>query len=166
MNMFIFDISNPLTLILMLAATALLIFLAQEVKKSYVAAIMLFVQPRQIISAISNVLNVTAFPGQQKRTINSSLSGVKTVESRQLCQRSIRQKTDDMRMLFRSVLRRMKNSGPNPSPNAQNADLLLQQLRIEDIPCCQALLVLVRLLMCVRNAATSGDLGNRREEYG
>ena len=40
--MFIFDISNPLTLILMLAATVLLIFLAQEVKKSYVAAIMLF----------------------------------------------------------------------------------------------------------------------------
>lgn len=32
--MFIFDISNPLTLILMLAATVLLIFLAQEVKKS------------------------------------------------------------------------------------------------------------------------------------
>ena len=40
--MFIFDISNPLTLILMLASTVLLIFLAQEVKKSYVAAIMLF----------------------------------------------------------------------------------------------------------------------------
>ena len=43
LNMFIFDISNPLTLILMLAATVLLIFLAQEIKKSYVAAIMLFV---------------------------------------------------------------------------------------------------------------------------
>lgn len=41
--MFIFDISNPLTLILMLAATVLLIFLAQEIKKSAVAAIMLFV---------------------------------------------------------------------------------------------------------------------------
>ena len=40
--MFIFDISNPLTLILMLAATVLLIFLAQEIKKSYVAAIILF----------------------------------------------------------------------------------------------------------------------------
>lgn len=40
--MFIFDISNPLTLILMLAATVLLIFLAQEVKKSYIGAIMLF----------------------------------------------------------------------------------------------------------------------------
>lgn len=40
--MFVFDISNPLTLVLMLAATVLLIFLAQEVKKSSVAAIMLF----------------------------------------------------------------------------------------------------------------------------
>ena len=40
--MFIFDISNPLTLILMLASTVLLIFLAQEVKKSYIGAIVLF----------------------------------------------------------------------------------------------------------------------------
>ena len=40
--MFIFDIANPLTLILMLAMTVLLIFLAQEIKKSFVAAIMLF----------------------------------------------------------------------------------------------------------------------------
>ncbi len=40
--MFIFDISNPLTLILMLAATVLLVFLAQEIKKSYVSAITLF----------------------------------------------------------------------------------------------------------------------------
>lgn len=40
--MFIFDISNPLTLILMLAATILLIFLAQEIKKSYVNVIPLF----------------------------------------------------------------------------------------------------------------------------
>ena len=40
--MFLFDISNPLTLILMLAVTVLLIFLSQEVKKSYISAIMLF----------------------------------------------------------------------------------------------------------------------------
>ena len=40
--MFIFDISNPLTLILMLATTVLLIFLAQEIKKSYIGAIILF----------------------------------------------------------------------------------------------------------------------------
>ena len=40
--MFIFDISNPLTLVLMLAATVLLIFLSQEIKKSYISAIILF----------------------------------------------------------------------------------------------------------------------------
>lgn len=39
--MFVFDISNPLTLVLMLAATVLLIFLAQEIKKSAVAAVAL-----------------------------------------------------------------------------------------------------------------------------
>ena len=37
--MFVFDISNPLTLLLMLVATVLLIFLAQEIKKSYIGAI-------------------------------------------------------------------------------------------------------------------------------
>lgn len=41
--MFVFDISNPLTLILMLAATVLLIFLSQEIKKSYITAITLFI---------------------------------------------------------------------------------------------------------------------------
>ena len=40
--MFLFDISNPLTLLLVLAVTVLLIFLAQEIKKSYVVAIPLF----------------------------------------------------------------------------------------------------------------------------
>lgn len=40
--MFIFDISNPLILLLMLVATVLLIFLSQEIKKSYIGAITLF----------------------------------------------------------------------------------------------------------------------------
>ena len=40
--MFLFDISNPLTLLLMLTTTVLLIFLSQEIKKSYIAAIILF----------------------------------------------------------------------------------------------------------------------------
>ena len=40
--MFIFDISNPFTLLLMLAATILLIFLSQELKKSYISGIVLF----------------------------------------------------------------------------------------------------------------------------
>ena len=37
--MFLLDMSNQITLLLMLFATVLLIFLAQELKKSYVAAI-------------------------------------------------------------------------------------------------------------------------------
>ena len=40
--MILFNISDPLTLLLMVLATALLIFLAQEIKKSNVAAITLF----------------------------------------------------------------------------------------------------------------------------
>ena len=40
--MFIFDITNPVTLLLMLMATVLMIFLAQELKKSYISAIPLF----------------------------------------------------------------------------------------------------------------------------
>ena len=37
--MFIFDLTNPLTLLLVVLATALLIFLGQEIKKSSVAMI-------------------------------------------------------------------------------------------------------------------------------
>ena len=40
--MFVFDLTNPLTLVLMLAATILFIFLSQEVKRGLVAAIPLF----------------------------------------------------------------------------------------------------------------------------
>ncbi len=40
--MYVFNIANPLTLILLLAAMILLIFLSQELKKSYIAAIPLF----------------------------------------------------------------------------------------------------------------------------
>lgn len=40
--MFIFDLTNLLTLILVLIATILLIFLSQEIKKSMVASIPLF----------------------------------------------------------------------------------------------------------------------------
>ena len=35
--MFIFDMSNPLTLLLMLAVTILLIFLSQEIKQSFIS---------------------------------------------------------------------------------------------------------------------------------
>lgn len=53
--MFIFDISNPLTLLLMVAATALLIFLSQEVKKSYINAVMLFIYLILLIVHVAQV---------------------------------------------------------------------------------------------------------------
>ena len=40
--MFILDISSPITLLLIILITGLLIFLAQEIKKSYINGIMLF----------------------------------------------------------------------------------------------------------------------------
>lgn len=40
--MFIIDLSNPLTLLLAVIGTVLLIFLAQELKKSYITAMPLF----------------------------------------------------------------------------------------------------------------------------
>ena len=40
--MFIIDVTNPLTLVLLLAATCLLLYLGKEIKKSYVPALPLF----------------------------------------------------------------------------------------------------------------------------
>ena len=57
--MFIFDISNPLTLILMLAATILVIFLAQEIKKSYIAAIGLFVYLIVLIMHVAQIATLS-----------------------------------------------------------------------------------------------------------
>lgn len=57
--MFIFDISNPLTLILTLAATVLLIFLAQEIKKSFISAIVLFAY---LIILIIHVAQIATLP--------------------------------------------------------------------------------------------------------
>ena len=58
-KMFIFDISNPLTLILMLAATVLLIFLAQEIKKSYVSAIPLFVYLIMVVIHVAQSMTLS-----------------------------------------------------------------------------------------------------------
>ncbi len=56
--MFVFNITNPFTLILMLTATILLIFLAQEIKKSYVAAIPLFVYLGLIIMHVTQLVTL------------------------------------------------------------------------------------------------------------
>ena len=57
--MFIFDISNPLTLVLMLAMTVLLIFLAQEIKRSSVAAIMLFAYLVMLIMHVAQLATLS-----------------------------------------------------------------------------------------------------------
>lgn len=57
--MFIFDISNPLTLVLMLAMTILLIFLAQEIKRSSVAAIMLFAYLVMLIMHVAQLATLS-----------------------------------------------------------------------------------------------------------
>ena len=61
--MFIFDISNILNLLLMLAATILLIFLAQELKKSYIAWIVLFAY---LIILIMHVAQLVTLPDQYR----------------------------------------------------------------------------------------------------
>ena len=68
--MFIFDISNPLTLILMLAATVLLIFLAQEVKKSFISAIILFVYLVLLIVHVAQIATIS----EEYRYMISTLS--------------------------------------------------------------------------------------------
>lgn len=57
--MYIFNISEPLTLVLLLIATVLLIFLSQEVKKSYVAAIPLFAYLVLIIIHVVQLATLT-----------------------------------------------------------------------------------------------------------
>ena len=68
--MFVFDISNPLTLLLMLAATVLLVFLAQEIKKSYVTALPLFAY---LVILIIHVAQLMTLP-EEYRYLVSTLS--------------------------------------------------------------------------------------------
>ena len=68
--MFIFDISNPLTLLLMLAVTVLLIFLAQEVKKSAIGAILLFVYLIILVIHVAQVATLS----EEYRYMLSTLS--------------------------------------------------------------------------------------------
>jgi threonine/homoserine/homoserine lactone efflux protein len=58
-KMLIFDISNPLTLLLMLAVTVLLIFLAQEVKKSMIVAGVLFVYLVLLITHVAQIATLS-----------------------------------------------------------------------------------------------------------
>ena len=68
--MFVFDISNPLTLLLMLAATVLLIFLAQEIKKSMIGAVVLFAYLILLIIHVAQVATLS----EEYRYMISTLS--------------------------------------------------------------------------------------------
>ncbi len=57
--MFLFDISNPLTLLLMLAVTILMVFLAQEVKKSMITAGMLLIYLVLLIVHVAQVATLS-----------------------------------------------------------------------------------------------------------
>lgn len=57
--MFVFDLTNPLTLLLVVLATALMIFLGQEIKKSSVAMIPLVLF---LFLLISHVVQVSSLP--------------------------------------------------------------------------------------------------------
>ena len=66
--MFIFDISSPLTLLLMLLATILLIFLSQEIKKSYIAGITL---GAYLIILVANVFQLITLPEEYSYYFNT-----------------------------------------------------------------------------------------------
>lgn len=57
--MIILNMSNPVTLLLMLSATVLLIFLAQEIKKSYISAITLFAYLIILITHVVQILTLS-----------------------------------------------------------------------------------------------------------
>ena len=67
--MFVFDLTNPLTLLLVVLATALLIFLGQEIKKSSVAMIPLILF---LFSLISHVVQVSSL-SQEYSYLSSNL---------------------------------------------------------------------------------------------
>ncbi len=66
--MFIFDISNPLTLILMLAATVLMIFLSQEIKKSMIGAVTLFAY---LVILIVHVVQLVTLPAEFRYLVST-----------------------------------------------------------------------------------------------
>ena len=66
--MAIFNISNPLTLLLMLVATGLLIFLSQEIKKSYISVIPLVFY---LILLIVHVIQLITLPGEYSYMIQT-----------------------------------------------------------------------------------------------
>ena len=57
--MFFFNIANPITLILMLAITLILVYLGKETKKGYITAISLFVYLALLVWHVTQLLTLT-----------------------------------------------------------------------------------------------------------
>lgn len=67
--MIIIDITNPLTLVLLVAATVLIIFLAKEVKRSYIVAIPLFIYLIFLITHVVQLVTITAEYASKRSTL-------------------------------------------------------------------------------------------------
>ena len=74
--MYIIDITVPITLLLLLAATVLLMFLAQELKKSYIAAIPLFAYLILLIIHTAQMMTLT----EEFRYLSKTLSMCMTLD--------------------------------------------------------------------------------------
>ena len=75
--MFIIDVTNPITLILLLAATVLLIFLGKEIKKPYPPAVSLVLF---LILVIIHSIQLATIPELNFEENNSILLGCITVD--------------------------------------------------------------------------------------
>ena len=72
--MFLFNIANPITLILMLAITLILIFLAKETKRAYLTAIALFFYLGLLIMHVLQVMTLPVDMLELKPTLSSCLA--------------------------------------------------------------------------------------------
>ena len=71
--MYIFNVSNPITLILMLAMTLILIFLGKETKKGYLTAISLLVFLILLIWHVGQLVTITPEFEEVKSILTSCL---------------------------------------------------------------------------------------------
>ena len=72
--MFIFNIANPITLILMLAITLILVFIGKETKKGYITAISLLLYLVLLIWHATQLLTLTPAMIDFKSTLTTCLT--------------------------------------------------------------------------------------------
>ena len=72
--MFIFNVANPITLILMLAITLILIFVGKETKKGYFIAIALLVFLVLLLWHVTQILTIAPDYEEAKQTLTSCLT--------------------------------------------------------------------------------------------